>query len=63
MNLSTLAFIILALVIRIVMVVVLRTFIILTKGKYGGYRLHSILNDNLFFNNLIKLLIESLFEL
>jgi hypothetical protein len=44
------------------MVIILRTFIILTKGKYGGYKLHSILNDNLFFNHLIQIMIESLFE-
>ena len=35
------------------MVLSLRAFINYTDGKYGGHRIYAILNDNLFFNNLI----------
>ena len=61
-NIVTLSYIILLYVIRVLVVIGLRIFIIKTEGKYGGYKLHQILNNNLFFNNIIQLIIESMLE-
>ena len=58
----TLAFVILSFFIRIILVILVKLYLTITKRKYGGKRLFMFLKKDLFYNYIIVLTIESLLE-
>ena len=62
LNLSTLALLVILFYFRVFIVGIFKIFLIITKEKFGGYKLYLFLKRNLFFNFILSVFLEGFFE-
>ena len=59
---STLALLVILFYFRVFIVGIFKIFLIITKEKFGGYKLYLFLKRNLFFNFILSVFLEGFFE-